>query len=237
MRKYTISFAEGQPFNSFLQTSSNSFLNFNNFDKILNFSKNSIGKGFYESHKHILDQKRGCGYWLWKPYFLKRVFDFCNEGDVVMYRDSAIMQIKDLSDIINVLLERNNILNFTVNDGNGEEREITKRDCFILLDCDNEKFWTGELKGQVNAAYSFFVVNNFTYNFVSTWLEYCKDERILTDKPSTLGENYSMFIDHRHDQSIFSLLCKKNNIKPIVDITQFGNPYRTTPQYLMHMRG
>ena len=28
---------------------------------------------FYLDNKAILDQPRGCGYWLWKPYFIREV--------------------------------------------------------------------------------------------------------------------------------------------------------------------
>ncbi|RIW11793.1 hypothetical protein D0X99_20235 [Algoriphagus lacus] len=30
------------------------------------------------------------------------------------------------------------------------------------------------------------------------------------------------FLDHRHDQSLFSLLCKKNNFIPYSDITDYA---------------
>src|SRR4051812_1473611 len=45
--------------------------------------------------------------------------------------------------------------------------------------------------------------------FVSQWLTYVQDERAVTDMPNTLGQpNHNTWRDHRHDQSILSLLAK-----------------------------
>ena len=42
---------------------------------------------------------------------------------------------------------------------------------------------------------------------------YACDARIITDMPNVCGkQNYRGFIEHRHDQSIFSLLTKKYQV-------------------------
>lgn len=66
---------------------------------------------------------------------------------------------------------------------------------------------------QVNAAF-FAVRNTWTAKlFVSQWLTYATDIRALTDMGNTLGQgNLEEYKDHRHDQSILSLLMKKWNI-------------------------
>jgi hypothetical protein len=45
--------------------------------------------------------------------------------------------------------------------------------------------------------------------FVKKWREYCENPQILTDLPSQT-KNHVDFIDHRHDQSIISLLYYKD---------------------------
>ena len=45
--------------------------------------------------------------------------------------------------------------------------------------------------------------------FVSEWLTYATDPRAVSDLPSVLGENAPTFKDHRHDQSILSLMAEK----------------------------
>jgi hypothetical protein len=48
--------------------------------------------------------------------------------------------------------------------------------------------------------------------FIKDWIHYCKDVRIVTDIPS-ITENHKNFIQNRYDQTVFSLLLKKNKIK------------------------
>ncbi len=45
-------------------------------------------------------------------------------------------------------------------------------------------------------------------DFIEEWLKNCEDPELLTDIPSP--EEYPDFRDHRHDQSILSILYNKN---------------------------
>ena len=42
---------------------------------------------FYQQQKHILDQPRGNGYWLWKPYIIYDAVCRANPGDIIFYMD------------------------------------------------------------------------------------------------------------------------------------------------------
>jgi hypothetical protein len=68
--------------------------------------------------------------------------------------------------------------------------------------------------------------------FVTEWLTYAQDSRAITDDANVLGlPNYPEFHDHRHDQSILSLLAKKWNLTLYPDPSQWGagaqRPYPT----------
>ena len=159
-----------------------------------------------------------------------------DNGDILMYADATVVQIKSLAPIFDIT-KKNNIAAFTINDGKGDERDATKRDTFVLMGCDDKKYWSGQL----NASHMFFIKNDFTVQFVKEWLMYAEDERIITEKENTQGlPNYDIFVAHRHDQSIYSLLVKKYNIPTYVDITQYGNPFRSSEEYwgqlLVHQR-
>jgi hypothetical protein len=57
------------------------------------------------------------------------------------------------------------------------------------------------------------------------WEWIMSDPRILTDLPNTQGKpNYPEFLDHRHDQSVMSLMCIKDDVCLLEDMTQFMNP-------------
>jgi hypothetical protein len=79
--------------------------------------------------------------------------------------------------------------------------------------------------------------NDFVVSFIDEWLTYSEDYRLITDSPNECGlNNYPEFYDHRHDQSILSLLGRKYNIKNIPDISQYGNGRWVTSQILEHHR-
>jgi len=50
------------------------------------------------------------------------------------------------------------------------------------------------------------------------WYETCCNYHLLNDEPS-ISKNYEEFIEHRHDQSIFSIIRKKFNTYYIEDET------------------
>jgi hypothetical protein len=52
-------------------------------------------------------------------------------------------------------------------------------------------------------------------------LELAQDDKILCDNANSTED--PLFIAHRHDQSIFSLLCKKHRISPHRDPSQYGD--------------
>ena len=86
----------------------------------------------------------------------------------------------------------------------GPNAKWTKRDCFVYMDCDNERFWQHP---QIQATYSVWKKTRATTDFVATWLRYCGDPRIITDAPNTCGlNNRPGFVEHRWDQSVLTNL-------------------------------
>ena len=51
------------------------------FNGHASFSLKDIDSSFAEKNEHILKQRRGVGYWLWKAYFIDKVLNLLNEGD------------------------------------------------------------------------------------------------------------------------------------------------------------
>jgi hypothetical protein len=180
---------------------------------------------FYQDNKSVLDLTRGMGYWLWKPYIIREALRAAKDGDIVVYADSGLDLIAPLDPLFEICRNSDPIVVF----GNGEfpNSTWTKRDCFILMDCDSEEYWRAP---QCDAAFCLFRREEASLRFVETWLEYCRDPRIVTDDPNTCGRrDLPDFVEHRHDQSILSLLAAKNRISLFRMPTQFGNHYKTWP--------
>ena len=165
-------------------------------------------KDFYGHNKSILNQKRGAGYWLWKPFIILDALKKLNDNDVLIYTDSGSKFINPVDDLINLLNFRDILLFY--NNGH-ENRNWTKRDCFYYMNCDESKYWNSI---QCEAGINCFKNNNESEDFLSEWLNFCKDERIITDDENKCGlSNFPEYVDHRYDQSILSNLIIKYNKK------------------------
>lgn len=104
------------------------------------------------------------------------------------------------------------------------ERHFTKRDAFILMDCDTPAFT--ETKQRL-ASFVLLKKTDRAQRFVREWLNYCQDERIVTDNPNVMGKkNYEGFRDNRHDQTVLSLLSKKWGIAAFRDPSGLGDEKR-----------
>lgn len=182
-------------------------------DKVIEYSPADIDPEFYEKNKFILDQPRGAGYWLWKPYIILDALNKVDDGDIVSYLDSGAFFINRISYLTNTMdAEKVNIMVFGSDIGKTLERHWTKRDAFILMDCDEERFFNSP--PAAGGGFELLRKCAESIEFVKEWLKYMQDPRIVTDIPNQLGkENYEGFRENRHDQTVLSLLVKKKGIK------------------------
>ena len=93
-------------------------------------------------------------------------------------------------------------------------------DSFVLMKCDSDKYIYGP---HLNASYQIYQKNKKSLKFINEYFNFCKIENIITDTPNEHGPNYPGYYDHRHDQSVLSLLAIKNNINPLIDPSEWGN--------------
>ena len=201
------------------------------FDKIYEFAPKDIDANFYRENEQILTIKRGNGLWLWKPYFINKVIEQSNDGDIIFYCDAGALFIRNISPVISQLSEKAPLF---VCDIPLIESCFTKPICFEKIE-GKEKY---KSSNQIIATYFCTLVTPFTRKFIEEWLTLCRDYELLS--PSGLGKhdmpqcNYGeTFVTHREDQSIFSLLCKKYHIIPHKDISQRGTKPETyrSPYY------
>jgi hypothetical protein len=177
---------------------------------------------FYEENKRILDAPKGIGYWLWKPFIILETMKSICDDDIIVYSDCGIELIENLDPLISICKEQQPVLLFA--NENLKNKFWTKRDCFVLMNCDSKKYWNGL---QSDAAFSLFRKSEKSIQFLNEWLKYSTDERILTSQPNVCGKkNFFGFKEHRWDQSVLSLLAIKHDIELFRVPTQFGNHYK-----------
>ncbi|MGE6567072.1 hypothetical protein ACQKE9_00750 [Shewanella vesiculosa] len=211
--KVAINFAD-ENFKGKQKFNTKTALNFGGFDKVYEFGPSDIDDLFYESNKNILEQKRGGGYWLWKPYFIKKVLEKQNIGDYVFYSDSGTFFINKIKYLIDVM-DRNDtdIMLFELP---LIECEWTNSYLFKSLDLMSEKY---RLSNQICATYILLRNSVKSRLFINEYLELCMNENYITDV-NTITDG--IVKDHRHDQSILSLLAKSKKMIPFRDPSDYG---------------
>jgi hypothetical protein len=188
------------------------------FDKVIKYTRDSLDKAFVDENKDILNRARGAGYWLWKPYIILKTLREANKDDIVFYCDSGSHFISSISPLIELCKEESIVL---FGQSHHLNKAWTKRDAFFYMKSDAYD------KPQITASFMLFRHSKKAFDLIEEYLAYCSDVSIITDDPNTCGlDNFPEFKDHRHDQSIMSLLASKYNIKLHRDPSQWGNDYK-----------
>jgi len=199
-----------------------SAINTGGFDTVKIYNYDAIDPVFANKNKHILSQPRGAGYWLWKPYIIQKHLLEIDEGDILCYCDSSYLFLDNIRKVSDEWLATKNIAapHNKPNETSWMERNYTKFDTLVLMNVPRNLHETYKSSHQVWAG--FFLVRKClnSVRFVSEWLTYAQDYRIITDVPSTFGPEDKEFIDNRHDQSVLSVLLKKWGI-PMHEINKY----------------
>lgn len=173
---------------------------------------------FWKTHgEFVTNNKRGYGYWIWKPYLIMKVMNTLKDGDALVYLDAGCEILPNKSYLFHKALKwlpKFHIIDSKVHSRFGPEVKWTKRDLLKYLKCDNEKV-LHSLQYQGGAV--MYHVGNTTRKFINEWYALCSNYRLIDDSPSQEKEHY-WFFEHRHDQSVYSLLKKKYNIDNNVEI-------------------
>ena len=156
------------------------------------YTPDDIDPNFYKKNKPILDQPRGAGYWLWKPYFIYKALQ---EGDVI-YTDAGVLFIEHPDLMIKQM--RGDIMVF----GNRwRHGDWCKMDVLEKMGC--RKHADGE---QLQASCLVLRKTDESIEFIRLWLEFCQLEGFIDDSPSKLP-NPEGWREHRHDQAILTNLA------------------------------
>lgn len=180
------------------------------FDEIIISTEKQLDSNFIKKHNERLKLgSRGYGYWIWKPYIIKKALERMNDGDRLLYIDAGchlnprgINRLKEYFQVVsNSHLK---VGGFQIADSNND-RTWTKMDLLAYFGVqDNNTILDS---GQIAGGHVFIQKCESSMRFVEEWINTSEILHLIDDSPSHLP-NFPEFREHRHDQSIFSLLCK-----------------------------
>lgn len=184
------------------------------FDNIIEYGPDDIPSDFRKLHQDIFAYKRGDGLWLWKPYLIKATLDNLANGDILFYCDSGAFFIRKPDAILNKLKDQD----IWVSALPLKEKQFTKKECFELMGCSDSYYHESV---QISGTFIAFKKTSFVMAFVSEWLAWCSQIRIIAPVDDYENE-LDCFIAHREDQSVLSILCKKHGLRAWSDPSQYG---------------
>ncbi|AFS48002.1 hypothetical protein HIMB5_00012620 [alpha proteobacterium HIMB5] len=152
-----------------------------------------------------------------------------NDNEIIQYIDLGCHIVKDknkrFNEYLDILMEKKNWilpfqyhekLNITFSNLSFPKREefkFTKSDLFDYFKFLNNKeimntpqFWAGNI---------FFKKCKVSQSFLLEWIDIMKNNFHLIDDSHSNIKNHVKFIENRHDQSVYSLLCKKYKLSSI----------------------
>jgi len=158
--------------------------------------------------------RRGYGFWIWKIFLINYILSTLETNDILVYADTGCYIEK------NYIFELENLINQLVNEKYDNiafqlsfiEKEWTKMDTINALDGNlPEIIETGQLVGGIQIIKK----TPETIELYRKIYKSCLNLHLLDDS-SSKSPNYPGFNEHRHDQSIASILRKKHSKTLIV---------------------
>lgn len=151
---------------------------------------------------------RGWGLWVAKSFLARHVLHSMHEGEVLVYADAGCVYVDEHRETLEHMIA-------AISGPSGpdniayqmclKEKDWTKSDLLAHLGVLERRDITesGQLFGGI------FLLRKTaeTVELVRQWLEVFMQENLVNDEPSTCP-NASSFIEHRHDQSAWSVLRK-----------------------------
>ena len=179
------------------------------FDNCIGYTKKDLEPNFIKTYKNILNQKRGGGYYLWKPKIIQQTLERISFGDILVYTDAGssfnfygkkrffeYIEMLNSSEFGNLRFE---------NKQDNLEKYWTSKEIFDEFKISPESKDGNSV--QLMGGHLIFKKNDHTLNFLNRFFKIINsDEKLITDfyKDNQIPN----FKENRHDQSIMSLLTK-----------------------------
>jgi hypothetical protein len=202
------------------------------FDDIYLFNENDLPEDFKENFKDkLILGSRGYGYWSWKPEVIFMALDRIKDGDCLLYIDAGchlnsrgkqrlleyfkILDQEEAGIVAFQAVQPTEVNSSLVYDGRKLFDQTNYR--WIksdLLDYFGVKDNPSVVNDQAIGAGVFFIRKcDRAISIIREWQQIIWHDFSLLDDTPSVSPNLAGFIEHRHDQAIWTLLCLKHRIK------------------------
>lgn len=216
MSSLLITFADGsESIKSAGNRLRNQAINSEAFTKVIVVNKQILhesGQVGDELLNFMVSQNRGFGFWVWKPVILKLAAEgYWGDYKFITYMDAGCefvgnyFSLKRMNEFLESA-EKQNIVAFSTSHS---EEIYSKKKVLNILNDEQEK-----TKPQVEATTIFIKNSEFSRDFIYVWLEMSilNNFSNLDDEIENESDN---FLEHRHDQSVFSVLYKNYRLRSL----------------------
>lgn len=229
-KKYFVSFADSR-MSASLQRIVKQAKDMDVYDAIYAFDETKLSPDFRSKFEDkLIFGSRGYGYWCWKPQVILQVFEKMEKGDVLQYtdtgchlnakgRDRLLEYFQITKDSESGVLAFRSRSKDELNVGDTfldyNDLNYTKMDLLHYFGVDQDHKLAR--KPQYGGTICFIRKDSHTEKFLKDWLLVFEEHFHLADDSQSVLPNHPEFIENRHDQSIFSLLCKTRGAAEIFD--------------------
>jgi len=199
------------------------------FDSFKIYTEHDLMKdrAFWEQHgEFILNNSRGFGYWIWKPYLYHKFLNTLSNDEYIVLLDCGCDIDISCQKILDYYIEM-------IKPETGKDMI-----CFQLLNCFNRDFikmdtlhhFDSTEVGDRLQCQSGLIVSRNTESFRAFLIEWytkmCHDNyHHIDDSPSIIA-NPSTFVEHRHDQAIYNCCLHKYDNKVVLpDVSNYRTSF------------
>lgn len=170
-------------------------------DQFILYKRNMIDPEFYKKNAHILQEKFGVGYWLWKPQIILQTMKMMPENSIIIYMDSGLSVKNTLQPIFDVIKQHDIII--------AEDGEKAQKPYLDMMVDKNtiQKIGIDLKQGEhIKPLWAAFLVVKNTEKarkFIETWLSFCEQKELITqylNDQMILG-----LLGHKYSQSVYTM--------------------------------
>ena len=196
------------------------------FETITAYGPSDLNHRFKKKCKNVLKQKRGGGYWIWKPAVVKTKLDEINDNEFLVYLDAgckinitenSTKRFYEYIDLLNKDVNNTGIISFE----NGyKERNWCIQEIFDYFKVNiKSKIATSQ---QIVGNTLIIKKNEQSIKQVNEWYNMAITKPLLFTDHYNKTNQQSYLKDNRHDQAIFSIIRKLNNPIMLPNETEWG---------------